>query len=325
MEASGRLRERLAFAQNMICETPPVIQVNDEYLDLFAKLEFCNSVGSIKDRPALWILKRAIERGQVTPETTVIESSSGNFACALAVFCHVLQLDFVPVIDPNTPPLLEAHLRTYCKRVVKVEAADESGGYLRTRLHTVQQLLGELSSAYWTNQYGNMDAMDAHYRYTGEEIWRAVSGLEFVFVGVSSAGTIAGVSCRLKEYNSSLRIIAVDVEGSAIFRDSPRPRHISGMGSSIVPPLISSAVIDDVVIVSERETVRGCHQLLQQHGLFVGPSSGGVYSAVQNYFRNGVGTRRPRALFLCADRGTAYVHSIFNASWAASILGEATA
>src|SRR5439155_7302944 len=94
---------------------------------------------------------------------------------------------------------------------------------------------------------------------------------------------ISGVSRRLKERYPNIRIIAVDAEGSAIFGAAPRKRHIPGIGSSIVPPLLSYAKIDDVVWVSERETVQACQELLTSHGLFVGGSSGRAFAAAKNY------------------------------------------
>src|SRR5882724_6052160 len=94
-------------------------------MNLFAKLEYVNPVGSIKDRSAYWILKRAAERGEICDGTTVIESSSGNFAVALAAFTHLLGLRFIPVIDPNISGTYESFLRRICPTVVKVEDRDD--------------------------------------------------------------------------------------------------------------------------------------------------------------------------------------------------------
>ena len=316
MGASIQLVERLRCAERIIRETP-VVELGDDRVVLFAKLEFHNGIGSIKDRPAYWILKRAVEGGKVGPETTVIESSSGNFACALAAFCRILGLAFIPVIDPNVSPLYESVLRSQCARVVKVEERDETGGYLRTRLSMVQRLVQEIDDSYWPNQYSNPDGMDAHFQLTAAEIARAVPRLDYVFLGVSSAATLAGVSRRIKEEHPPVKIVAVDVEGSVIFGQKPRKRWISGIGSSICPPLLQHAIIDDIVIVREADTIAGCRELLDRHGLFVGGSTGTVYRAIQNYFCRSF-TVRPRVLFLCCDRGTAYLHNVFDDAWAAS-------
>jgi 2,3-diaminopropionate biosynthesis protein SbnA len=284
-------------------------------MNLFAKLEYVNPVGSIKDRPAYWILKRAAERGEICDETTVVESSSGNFASALAAFTRLVGLRFIPVIDPNISSTYESFLRRLCPTVVKVEDRDDTGGFLKTRLDMVKHLCATVPNAYWTNQYANPDAAEAHYELTAGEICADFDSLDYVFIGVSTAGTIAGMSRRLKERYPNVRIIAVDTQGSAIFGAAPRKRHIPGVGSSIVPPLLSQARIDDVVLVSERETVAACRELLLTHGLFAGGSSGTVFAAVKQYAPRMAGARRPTVLFVCADRGTPYLDTVFDPTW----------
>lgn len=319
MKSRKQLLERLFLAGKIIRETP-IIQLASGQIDLYTKLEFMNGIGSIKDRPAYWILKCAIERGDVGPGTTIVESSSGNFACALATFCRILGLRFIPVVDVNVSPFYEAYLRAYCDQVVKVEESDEYGNYLKNRLRTAKQLLAEIPDSYWTNQYTNPDGMDAHYQLTGAEICDGMAELDYIFLGVSSAGTIAGVSRRLKQNYSGIQVIAVDAEGSVIFGQKPGKRWVPGIGSSICPELIRQAVIDDVVTVSERDTVMACHELLEQHGLFVGGSTGTVYSAIQHYFCDRSTKKRPKVLFLCCDKGTAYLHNVYDREWVASHL-----
>ncbi len=297
----------------------PHVPLAVEHMNLFAKLEFVNPVGSIKDRPAYWILKRAAERGEISDTTTVIESSSGNFASALAAFTRLVGLQFIPVIDPNISSTYESFLRRTCTTVVKVDQRDDTGGFLKTRLQMVQHLCDTIPNAYWTNQYGNPDAVDAHYQLTAGEICADFATLDYVFIGVSTAGTVAGMSRRLKERYPNVRIIAVDTQGSVIFGDTPRKRHIPGVGSSIVPPLLSQALIDDVVLIPERETVAGCRELLLTHGLFAGGSSGTVFAAVKRYATKMRGSKRPTALFLCADRGTPYLDTVYDPKWTAKL------
>src|SRR5947209_7536954 len=282
----------------------PHVPLAVEHMNLFAKLEYVNPVGSIKDRPAYWILKRAAERGEICDETTVIESSSGNFACALAAFTRLVGLRFIPVIDPNISSTYESFLRRTCSTVVKVEDRDDTGGFLKTRLQMVQHLCATTPNAYWTNQYGNPDAVEAHYELTAGEICADFAALDYVFIGVSTAGTIAGMSRRLKERYPNVRIIAVDTQGSVIFGDMPRKRHIPGVGSSIVPPLLSQARIDEVVLIPERETVAACRELLLTHGLFAGGSSGTAFAAVKRYTPRMARSKgsAPTVLFVCADR-----------------------
>src|SRR3989454_3171366 len=184
---ASRLATRLELLRNTLRPTPHV-QLAMKGMDLFAKLEYVNPVGSIKDRAAYWILMRAAERGDICEETTVIESSSGNFAAALAAFTHLVGLRFIPVIDPNISGTYESFLRRICPTVVKVEERDDTGGFLKTRLQKVKELCATIPNAFWTNQYGKLDAVEAHYELTAIEICADFDSLEYVFIRVSTAG-----------------------------------------------------------------------------------------------------------------------------------------
>src|SRR2546422_332286 len=313
--STSRLVTRLEQLRKTLRSTPNV-PLAVEGMNLFAKLEFVNPVGSIKDRPALWMLKRAAERGEICDDTTVIESSSGNFASALAAYTRLVGLRFIPVIDPNISTTYESFLRRLCPTVVKVEERDDTGGFLKTRLQMVEHLCATIPNAYWTNQYGNRDAAEAHYELTASEICADFDSLDYVFIGVSTAGTIAGMSRRLKERYPNVRIIAADAKGSVIFGGAPSKRHIPGIGSSIVPRLLSYAKIDDIVLISERETVQACRELLTSHGLFVGGSSGTAFAAIKRYAARMPAYKNPTVLFLCADRGTPYLDTVFDPTWA---------
>lgn len=316
------LIDRIRRLRAGFAATPLITLADDEY-DIVAKLEFCNPTGSTKDRSALWILEQAIVRGEITPGTTVIESSSGNFALALAFYCRMLGLPFVPVIDPNCNEATEAQLRLLCPRVEKVSTRDAAGGYLRTRLARVQELLAELGRAYWPNQYANPDARDAHYRFTAAELIAEAGPLDYLFVGVGTGGTIAGLSHRVKEAHPRCTVVAVDTEGSVIFGGPAKKRRIPGIGSSIVPPLCEQALIDEVEIVSEVRAVEGCRALVAKYGLFAGGSTGSIYAGIQDHFaRNPPGGHRPRVAFIAADRGHAYAHTIYNADWFRQLLAE---
>ncbi|MFC0435372.1 2,3-diaminopropionate biosynthesis protein SbnA [Kutzneria buriramensis] len=302
----------------------PLIPLADEQCDLVAKLEFCNPAGSSKDRSALWILEQAIGRGEIARDTTVVESSSGNFALALAFYCRLLGISFVPVIDPNCNEATETQLRLLCDRVEKVSIRDSTGGYLKTRLARVRELLVELDSAYWPNQYANPDARDAHYRFTGGELIAQAGPIDYLFVGVGTGGTIAGLSHRIKETYPRCVVVAVDTEGSVIFGGPPKKRRIPGIGSSIVPPLCDQALIDHVEIVSETRAVEACADLAARFGLYAGGSTGSTYAAVQDYFaRHRPGAHRPRVAFIAADRGHAYAQTVYDPAWVQRLRAEA--
>ncbi|GAA1229102.1 2,3-diaminopropionate biosynthesis protein SbnA [Prauserella halophila] len=319
---ADRLSRQLDRVRRSMPETP-VMRLEHENVDLYAKLEFTNPNGSSKDRSAFWMLKQAVERGDINDRTTVVESSSGNLAVSMASLCRSLGVPFVPVIDPNCNAITEAYLRSVCDRVEKVTVRDSSGGFLATRLDKVTELRDEIASVYWPNQYANTDAIFGHYRLTGGELVRAFRRIDYVFVGTSTGGTIGGLSLRLKETYQGIRVIAIDAEGSAIFGGHPKKRRIPGLGSSITPELFDHALIDDVVVVPERDTVEGCRRLLRDHGIYAGGSSGTVYTAIERYFA-GYRGRRPTVAFLCADRGTAYADTVYNPAWAASLSEDDT-
>ena len=306
------LRERLALALRQVGPTPTVA-LDEPGLDLRVKLEYANGIGSLKDRPALWVLRRAIERGDVGPRTHIVESSSGNFALALAVLCRFLGLPFTAVVDPNLSPVYAQALQAHGAAVAMVSRRDDTGGFLKTRLEHVRALLADMPDAWWPNQYGNLDAAAAHYESTAGDIVRDLDHLDLVFIGVSTAGTIAGVSRRLKEHWPGVQVVAVDIQGSVIFGGAPAPRRLPGLGSSIRPPLLDQARIDAVMTVSEDDARAGCLDLLRRHGLFAGASTGAVYAAIGQYRQDHPGLARPRALFLAADRGSAYLDTVYGA------------
>jgi len=299
----------------------PMLRLNHPFVDLHAKLEFTNLSGSSKDRAAFWILKKAAERGEITEASTVVESSSGNFAIAMAAMCRVLGLDFVPVIDPNCNSATEAFLRNACPRVEKVTERDETGGFLKTRLLRVQELREAIRDSYWPDQYGNLDATSAHYHLTGTELCRALPRLDYVFVGTGTGGTVSGISRKVKEEFPEAKVIGVDTAGSAIFGQEPAARLIPGIGSSIRAPLFDHAHIDDVVIVDEADAITACRRLLRHHGLFAGGSTGSVFHAIDRYF-DSPPEQPPVVAFLCADRGIAYADTVYDDTWVREHFGD---
>ncbi len=293
----------------------PLLRLEDERVELFIKLETHNLTGSVKDRPALHILSRAFEQGLVDRDTVVVESSSGNFAIALATICRTLDIEFVPVIDININPANEQVLRTLCDRVELVTERDETGGCLLTRLARVREMCEEIPKAYWPNQYANPWNAESHYLGAGTEICDALPRLDFLFVGVSSGGTVTGMSQIVKQRFPAGKVVAVDIEGSVIFRPEPKKRYIPGMGSSMRPSILDDAQIDEVVFVSEPDVVRGCRELYARHGMFMGGSTGTAYQAIQSYFSSRALDRRPVVAFLAPDRGMAYLDTVYNPAW----------
>lgn len=311
---------RLNQVERLIGNTP-LIHLPHPSINLYTKLEYQNFMGSVKSRPAFFILKAAILNGDIDENTTVIESTSGNFGIAVASFCKKLGIKFIPVIDPNINPTYEKLLNFLSWKVEKVTERDSTGGYLLTRIAKVESLRKEIDNAFWTNQYSNKNNMMAHYLGLGTEISQNFDRLDYVFIGVSSCGTISGVSRKLKEEFPTIKVIAVDTVGSVIFGQKPQKRYIPGIGASMVPGLLKEAYIDEVIHIPEIKAVEGCHDLFAQHGIFAGGSTGSSYYAINQYFNTHRLDIVPNVLFLCPDNGVAYVDTIYSEKWVEECFG----
>ncbi|MCQ4189567.1 2,3-diaminopropionate biosynthesis protein SbnA [Methylocystis suflitae] len=283
---------------------------------LFAKLEMFNPGGSIKDRPALFMIQQAIAAGGITRDSHLIESSSGNLAIAIAMIAQQMNLRFTAVIDPNITKTNRDLIKAYRAEIELVEEKDREGGYLNSRIRRVRQLLEELPGAVWLNQYANPDNQRAHYEGVGAEIVRDMPiEPSHAFIGVSTCGTIMGVARRLREAWPNIRIVAVDVTGSVIFGAPSAKRWLPGIGASRIPEQLDAREIDEIVYVTDWESVLGCHQLVRYEGLLAGGSSGSVIAAIEK-----MAPRLPsRAVIVTVlpDRGERYLDSVYDPDWLA--------
>jgi cysteine synthase A len=298
-------------------KTPMVkIESKDlENINLYAKLECYNPTGSVKDRAASYIIKKALRLKKINKDTTIIESSSGNFGISLSSYCKKNSLKFYCVVDLHICPINEYLIDTLSTKMIKVTEPDENGGYLLNRIKKVKELQEEIPNSYWVNQYGNPYNAEAYRETLGKEICNELKNIDYVFLGVSSGGTITGVSQKVKKVFPKAKIVAVDIAGSVIFGGKPEKRYIPGIGSSMVPSILKEAKIDEVFTVDEASTTKMCHELLKEHNLFVGGSSGSVFSAVKKYFSGKQFKRKPSVVIILADRGDRYINTVYNKSW----------
>lgn len=309
---------------DLVGNTPTVnVSIQDnEKINLRAKLESSNPTGSVKDRAARYLLQKLFETGQANKDTIIIESSSGNFGVALAAYCQRDKLRFICVADPNISPANEMLIKLYGAEIIKVTEPDENGGYLITRIKKVKEMMSRAHNMYWVNQYENPLNADAYYYSAGQEICDENEHLDYIFLGVSSGGTIAGISTRVKEKFPDVVVVAVDIYGSVIFGNPPHKRHISGIGSSIVPGILQRAKIDEVVMVEEAAAIRACHELLRNDSLFVGGSSGAVYAAIKKYFSGKKTDRMLNVLAVFPDCGWKYLNTIYSDAWSQPLLSK---
>ncbi len=304
----------------------PLVEIKSkglENINLFAKLESYNPTGSIKDRAASYLIEKLIKEKIIDKETTLIESSSGNFGLSLSAYAKKYGLKFYCVIDLKASPFSETLIRKLEAVIVKVAEADKNGNYLINRIKKVKELKKTMPNSYWVNQYENEYNAEAYYSTLGDELCNDLNKIDYVFMAVSSGGTITGVSQKIKERFPDAKIIAVDIEGSVIFGGSPKKRHIYGMGSSIVPKIIKKAEIDDVVVMDEISSVKMCHELLEQHSIFAGGSSGTVFAAVKKYFSEKHHNKKPNVIMVFPDSGNRYMNTIYNQEWYDNFINKA--
>lgn len=298
----------------IVGNTPLMNYTYDGY-QFFVKHESSNPFGSMKDRAATHIISSVLAQHIIDNTTTIVESSSGNFGVALAAVCKRYGLHFICVIDSNTNPMIEKLLTVYGVEILKVVKSDAYGGYLINRLKKVEEILSKNENCYWTNQYENPLNAES-YHSLADEILSEVSNPDYVFVPVSSGGTITGISNRIKEKSPHTKIIAVDSKGSVVFGGQAAKRHLPGMGSSIVPPILKNAQIDNVLLISEIDMIRECRNFFNQTGMLIGGSSGACLFAIKKYFRsyNQVLTDI-KIVTIFADKGERYIDTIYDDLW----------
>ncbi|MEW9701159.1 2,3-diaminopropionate biosynthesis protein SbnA [Paenibacillus sp. SI8] len=281
---------------------------------VYGKLEWMNPGGSAKDRPAMYMLREAIRRGEVTSNSVIIESSSGNLAISLAQLCCYLGLRFICVVDPRTTEQHKQIIRSFRGEIDLVTEADAATGeFLPARIRRVGELLKMIPHAYWTNQYGNPDNAMAHSESTMSEIGDQLGPIDYLFCGVSSCGTIRGCSDYIRKRQWSTKIVAVDAEGSSIFGGKKGPRRFPGLGAGITPGLHRDDVADYVMYVNEKDCVRGCRDLVEREGILAGASAGGVITVVRR-MKDSIPEGSVCAVIL-PDRGERYLSTVYNDDW----------
>jgi N-(2-amino-2-carboxyethyl)-L-glutamate synthase len=287
-------------------------------IQVIAKLELLNPGGSVKDRPARFIVERGLKSGEIAPGSHLIESTSGNLGIALAMVAHVYGLSFTSVVDPKISPTNLRILQQFGANIDMVSEPDDQGGYLKTRIRRVKELLQIIPKSVWINQYANQLNWEAHYHGTGDEIVAQLDGpVDHLVIAVSTTGTIMGLARRLRKEFPKLKVVAVDAEGSVIFGTPAGPRELPGIGASRVPELLDLSEIDEVIFINDRESVQGCRELLLREGIFAGGSSGSVIAAIGKLLP--ALPRPSRILTLLPDRGERYLDMVYDDTWTSEL------
>ena len=225
----------------------------------WAKLEGANP-GGIKDRPALHMIRRARERGDLRPGARIVESTSGTLGLGLALAGIAYGHPVTLVSDPGMEPMMVRMLRAYGAEVDVVERPWPTGGWQEARRRRVRSLLAADPDAYCPDQYNNPDNVAA-YAPLAHELLSQVGALDVLVCSVGTGGHSAGISAELRRHLPDLRLVGVDATGSTIFGQPARSRLMRGLGSSIYPRNVDYAAFDEVHWVAPAEAVWACRAL----------------------------------------------------------------
>jgi cystathionine beta-synthase len=294
--------------------------VDDLDCEVFAKIEFLNPMGSVKDRIARFMIEKAVADGRLSAGDMVVESSSGNTAMGLAMMAILEDLRCTMVVRSRTS---EEKLDCLRAMGVKLELVDgtlppeDPASYNRT----AQRLAAENPDAFFPDQHNNRENNEAHYRTTGPEIWRQMEGrIDYLVAGIGTGGTVCGVARFLKEQDPSIRVVAIDSEGSVFFDffhsgecGRPAPYYLEGLGDEEIIGCPEFDLIDDMYRVSDRDAFRATRVLARREAILAGGSSGAALWGVRELARQLDRTARIVTVF--PDSGTRYLSTVFNDAW----------
>lgn len=287
----------------------------------FAKVEFFNPGGSIKDRIAMSIIEDAEKRGELKPGGTIVEATSGNTGVGLALVGLLKGYKCVFVMPEKISEEKRAVLRAYGAKVVMtptgLEPDDPNSHY-----SVAKRIVAETPGAYLANQYHNPANPVVHYRTTGPEMWQQMDGQIDVFVGgIGTGGTLSGVGRYLKEQKKDVKIVCSDPIGSILYdlfyfkevRDPAASYLVEGIGEDMLPDNVHFQYMDDFVRVNDKESFQACRDLANLEGLLVGPSCGSALAAAIKYSEK---LEKPsNILVMFPDGGRSYLSKAFNDQW----------
>jgi len=244
-------------------------------VEIYAKLEGFNPGGSVKDRPAFWMIRDGIMTGRLTNSRAILEATSGNMGISLAMIGSILGFKVELCIPRNVSEERKKIIKAYGASVIYTDPLEGSDGAIRM----AQNLYKEDGRRYFRpDQYNNSVNVNAHYETTGPEILEQ-SGhrVTHFLAGIGTGGTVMGVGRRLKEYNKNIQVIAVEPDC---------PMHglegLKHMATSIVPQIYNEKALDGKIQVSTEAAYEMVRRLAREEGLFVGQSAGGVmFAALQ--------------------------------------------
>lgn len=247
-------------------------QVRSGKVRIFAKVEFMNPGGSVKDRPALRMVQEAIKKGQLTEDKVILDSTSGNTGVAYAMIGAALGYRVELVMPPNVSPQRKKLIEVCGARITYSSPFEGSDGAIKL----AKKILKESPERYFMpDQYNNPLNPQAHYDTTGVELWKDTGGKVTHFIaGIGTSGTLMGTGRRLKDYNKKVRVIAVEPDDALHGLEG-----LKHMATSIVPGIYQEAMLDEKFSMPTEPAWPMCERLAHEEGLIVGHSSGAAMVA----------------------------------------------
>ncbi len=305
------LFDKVMELQTLIGGTPLVSmpsQIIGKDINLNLKLEFMNITNSVKVRPALNMIRKGVEKGEILFDTVIVESSSGNLAVALSFICNFIGLKFVCAIDDKTSDYVLKVLRSYGTSVIKISEKDSNGiGYLKNRIKAMESF-DKNPKYHWVNQYRNTANSEAYDQLVSESIEQLGTPPDYIFVAVSSFGAYTGIKNFIRANNLPSKVVAVDSFSSVLLGQPTSISTLPGFGGSFIANTERVKEVDEFVRVSEEDCILWCNKLIKKTGFFCGASSGGVLAAISNYaLKDGA-----VCLGILADSGEKYLDTVYH-------------
>ena len=304
----------------------PVVKLNrvcsGVNAEVYAKLEFMNPGGSIKDRIGYWLIEDAERSGRLQPGGTIIEGTSGNTGVGLAIAAAIKGYKCIFVLPDKMSEEKILNLRAFGARVVvtptAVEPEDPKSYYSVSK-----RLAAETPNSLYVDQYNNLANRACHTANTGPEILAQFPDIDVLIAGIGTGGTICGTGRFFKEHKPDVEIVAVDALGSIVYdkfktgADVPALTYkIEGIGEDFIPDNYDFEVIDDMVQVKDKESFLMTRELLTREGIYSGVSSGAaVVGAIRWIGEQGDRMQGKKVLVILPDSGNRYLSKVYDDAW----------